>query len=79
MYPKLRGKCLPIIQYEIFEKEKKIAAVKVLIKDGQVMWFDRRETEIMLYRGGSDLLKIEEQYQEPLLKRLFRSLHWRKQ
>lgn len=77
MYPRLRGKCLPIIKYEVWEKEKKIIAVQVLIKEGQVKWFHRKTTNILLYRSGSDLLKIEERYQEPILKRLWRNLHWR--
>ncbi len=75
MYPQLKGKALPIIQYEIFESIKRIAAVKVKIKDGQIKWFDRRKCKVMLYKGGSDLLKLEQTHRVSLFKRLLKSLH----
>ena len=77
LYPTLRGKALPIVQYEITDLPKKIVAVKVKIAPGNFAWFDSKH--VTLYKSGSDLIVMPEiKYGESIVRRIMRSFGLKK-
>lgn len=73
MYPALRRKALPIIQFEITDDPARVLAVKLFTGPGQSMWFNR--ADIILYRSNSELqimpdVKIKSNWFRRFLKSL---------
>lgn len=74
-YPKLRGRALPIIQYEICEH--RVLGVNVQLKDGQSHWFYR--PHIMLYKSGKSFLdNLESAVSESLIRKFLRRFNLRR-
>lgn len=73
LYPTLRGKALPITQYEITDDPKKIVSVKVQVAPGNFVWFDRKH--VRLYKSGKDLSRmIEKRHNEGFVNKTLRIL-----
>lgn len=56
MYPKLKGKSLPIVSYEMNSDETKILGVLVNLGPGNNTWFTREQ--FTLYKSGVDIAQI---------------------
>lgn len=55
MYPRLRGKALPILRYEI--RDKHILRVELFIQKGLSEWFSV-PGQVMLYKSWKDLIDL---------------------
>lgn len=72
----LKGKSLPIIQYEIIEEEKKILSVRVKTSEISSEWFNRKY--VRLFKGPKELIIVPDQrHTEHLFQRLKRMFNFK--
>ena len=59
LYPLLKGKSLPIIQYEVTTDNKKILSLKLKLSETVFKWFPKKYC--VLYKGPKELIYMPEQ------------------
>lgn len=75
MYPKLKGKCLPIVSYEMDSDETKVLGVLVNLGPGNNVWFKREQ--FILYKSSNDLIQLNRKRSISLFNKIKNSI-WRK-